>query len=175
MNDTTNNTSGSVLSWAFPYGIIFGLILVFETVLLYLVNLSYEKWVAVISYAILFGMSYFVISKRKEFQQNYITLGEGFKVGFIALFIATIISTIYIYIHMQYVDTHYLNAIIEKQMTELQDKGVSQAQIDVSMEWVYKIMTPTITTLIGFFSSGISSMVFALISAAILKNEKVIK
>jgi hypothetical protein len=60
-------------------------------------------------------------------------------------------------------------------MTELQDKGVSQAQIDVSMEWVYKIMTPTITTLIGFFSSGISSMVFALISAAILKNEKVIK
>lgn len=175
MNDNTIQPSESLLKWALPYGLIFGLILVFETVLLYLLNLSYEKWVSVLVYVVLFGMSYFAIKKRKELQGNYITLGEGFKAGFLALFIATIISTIYLYIHMQYVDTNYLSTIINMQLVDLQDKGVSQSQIDTSMEWIKKLMTPTITTLIGFISSGFSSLAFALISASILKNERVSK
>ena len=175
MNNTTNQPSTSIGAWALPYGLIFGLILIIQTVLLYLVNLSYEKWAAIITYALFFGMSFFVIKKRKEYQQNFITLGEGFKAGFVALTIAVVISSTYLYIHMQYVDTHFLSIMIDKQITEMQEKGLTEAQIETSMEWIDKIMTPLTSTLIGLFSSIFTCLAFALISAALHKNERVLK
>ncbi|MBP6759738.1 MAG: DUF4199 domain-containing protein [Flavobacterium sp.] len=162
-------------------GILFGVIMVLEFVIMYvigmrsLVNSSAGVIVNIANYLILPVVFIFLgcNNYKKNINNGFISFGECLKTGVSISFIAAIIyatfNVIFNFIFPEFVDEMIS---ISKEAMITKNPEMTSAQIEMGLSMVKKFMNPLIVFPFTLAMFSFIGLIYSLIIGAILKNEK---
>ncbi len=179
-----NNKTNPLLISSMTYGLYLGIVMVIYSLLLFFLNVkpigfTLPILLSLVSLAIaFFGIFLSTKKVRNEVLGGEITFGQGILIGLVVIFVASVISAIYVYIQSTIIDPDYMKNILEAQkewMYEfMSSKGVSEEQIEKAIEGIdakMNEMNPLKTAITSIVSSTIFGLIISLITSAILKKK----
>lgn len=158
---------------AIKYGIIGGLAGILISLILFFANLQYESWSkwlqsVVMIAAIILGIK--AIADANKYK--LVPFGSLFSGGMIVTVIIAVISVVYFLVYSNFIETNFLENLMDVSRKQMTEKGLSEEQIDAAMKISEKFMSPAIMTVISLISSLIMGAIISLIGAAIFKKDK---
>jgi hypothetical protein len=118
------------------------------------------RWVGYIIYIAM------VILAHKYYKDNgsgYMAYGEGIGIAFWMALVGSTISSIFTYIYIKFVDAGFIEAIKDSQIQQMQERGMSDAQIDQAMSISSSFMTPEAFLIMGVVFGIIGIVITALL------------
>ena len=166
-------------SIALKWGIISGLVSILYAILLYVIDakLLAGTWT---SLSLVFIIVFIVLSV-KEFkltQEGYINLSEALFTGFFTFVIGSLISALFGYVLMNFIDTNLpiiiKDTVIENAVAMMQKFGASEADISNALERLNEQDYSVTLKRVGLNFLGTSAFGFVLsfIVAAIMKKKR---
>ena len=167
-------------SIAIKWGIISGLVSILYTILLYVIDaklLASGTWT---SLSMVFIITFIVLSV-KEFkltQEGYINLSEALFTGFFTFVIGSLISALFGYVLMNFIDTNLpiiiKDTVIENAIAMMQKFGASEADISKVLDTIKEADYSVTLKRVGLNFLAISAYGFVLsfIIAAIMKKKR---
>jgi len=108
---------------------------------------------------------FFAHKSFKEGSNGYMSYGQGLGIGMWIALISSVISSIFTYIYVKFIDAEFIKMMMEKQEEQMQERGMSEEQIKQAMDMTAKFMTPEMMLGFGiFFGFIILIAVFALVT-----------
>ena len=158
----TNLTNGLILGLA---GIVYSLVI-------YFLDLSFNKAQGFVFIVIQIGLLYFLLkSYRDNFMHRQITYGQSVGAGVIICLYYALIMAVFTYILYTVIDP----GLISKQLAFTEEamvkKGVSQSAIDAAMAMQTKIMKPAIMAPLSIFGSMLWGVIISLLVSIFIKKE----
>lgn len=167
MDQTVNPWKANLTS-----GVIFALIGVVYSLVIYFLDLSFNKvqgWIfLVIQIVVLF---FLVKSYRDNFKYGAITYGEALGAGVIIFLYYAIIMAVFTYLLYAVIDPDLIDkqlAFIEEEMIK---RGLPESAIEAGMKFQTKIIKPAVMAPISIFGSMFQGLIMSLIVAAFVKKE----
>jgi hypothetical protein len=148
-------------------GVIFGLLGVVFTLVMYFLDLTFNKVPGYIFLvAQLFIIYYMIRSYRNSYLHGYITYGQSLGAGVIIFLYSSIITAIFTYILYKFIDTGLTAKLLAFTEEAMVKKGLPQQAIDAGMAMQKKIMIPEIMapfTILGtMFGGTIISLIISI-------------
>ena len=158
------------------YGLLTGAVSIVFSILTYILDVPFKSPVMYFSFVILLtGIIYGTFQYRNSYFGGYISFGKAFLSGFIIVLTATVLSSLYSYIFLTFIDPGYLEKIIQQTLEQTEakmaDKGVSADQMEPALAMTRKFMSPIIMMIFGILTSAFFGAILSLIAAAFLKKE----
>ncbi len=157
------------------YGIILGIVSVLISVVVYALGMHYDQdWkMGSIGIIAMIAVIFIGIKKFKEFNDGYLTVGQALKTGIGIALIGGIISVIYSYIFMTFIEPDFMVNTMEKAQETMIEKypQLSDEQIEAQIEMMNKFSGPAITSAFTLIGSLFFGFIISLISGFILKND----
>jgi len=156
------------------YGIGTGVALIILSLILYITNMYMNKILGYLTYLILIaGMVVGSLQYRKVQLNGFMTYGQAFKTSFLIGLFASIISAIFTFFYVKYINTGLIEEILTltRQKIEAKAGTMSQEQIDQAMSWTERFMTPVWITILGFLGFAFWSAIIALVISFFLKKK----
>jgi len=170
---TINQTGGaSVKSVAIRYGLITGIVTVIYSLILYMSDLNNNKWLSWISTAI---MIVGIVMAHKHFKsQNggFMTYGQGLGIGSLLSVVVGVLSGIFLYIYMKFIDSHFMERMQEAQYLEMEKRGMSDEQIEQAAQLSQKITGPEMMVVWAIIGTLFFGFILSLIISAFTKNTR---
>ncbi len=164
----------SVVMPSLMYGIYLGFALIVYSLILFLLDVDFESKLKWISYVIMAaGLFWAMVSVRDKELGGFATYGKAFGIGFWTALFAAIISGIFTYIYVIYIDPGLLDEILlrtEESMLE-SNPDMSDEQLDMALSWTEKLTTPVWSTIWAFLANVIFGTILSLIIAIFAKRE----
>jgi len=153
-------------------GIIFGMVGVVYSLIIYFLDLSLNQWQGLVFMLIEIVLLFFLVkSYRDNYMHGTMTYGQGLGAGMIIFLYYSIIAAIFAYILYAIIDT----GLVDKQLAMIEDKmgqrGLPQSAIDASMSIQKKIMKPGIMAPMSIFGNMFTGLIMSLIVAAFVRKE----
>ncbi len=164
----------SALMPSLSAGLILGIILIVYSLLLYVVDLNENVWLASISYVITAVVLYFaIINFRDKDQNGFLSYGKGVGVGTLIGFFASILLAIFTYIYVSYIDPSVLEeAFISAEESILeQNPNIGDDELDTAMGMVEIFTSPVMMAVMTVFWYTMVSVVFSLLISIFAKHE----
>jgi hypothetical protein len=163
------NTRDVILKW----GLIGGVATVIMGLLSFLLGFSDSK---AIQYAGVILMLAIIVlglfDYRDKFGGGFASFGGLFKVGLMIGLIIAVISVIWSFIYMNFIDTELLGRILLKTEIDLESRGLSDSEVKIAMEYTEKLMKPGYMAVVSLASTLFMSAIISAISALVIKNNK---
>jgi len=158
------------------YGLLTAAISIVFSVFTYLLEVPMKSPVMYFSLVILLaGLIYGTLQYRNTTLGGYISFGNAFLSGFIIVLVASIVSSIYSYIFLTFIDPSYLERIIQQSLEQTEakmiEKGISEEQMEPALAMTRKFMSPIMMSVMGILSSAFFGAILSLITAAFVKKE----
>ena len=169
---STSLTTPTPTQVGLRYGLITGVVLAILSVILQLTDLAQNTWVGLFNWVILFAGIFLGIKEYKAQNEGFMSFGEGTKTGVIVAAVAGLFTSIFSYIYFTFVDPTALEKIRDLQITAMEDRGMSDAEIEQAMSVAGMFTSPGAIALMGLLFTVIVGLVFALIISAFLKKER---
>ena len=161
-----------IKSNAVKYGIIGGLGGIIISLILFFLHMQFESWAKWLQTFIMLSAIILGIRAIAEDNRNkLVPFGTLFKGGMMITLIVAIISIIYFLIYSNFIETDFVDKILEVSRQKMADKGLSEEQTDRAIEMTKKFMSPVFMTVIALISNLIIGAVTSVIGAAIFKKE----
>jgi hypothetical protein len=153
-------------------GLILGLVGIVYSLIVYFLDLSFNKAQGYIFMVIQIVLLYFLIkSYRDNFMHGQITYGQSLGAGVIICLYYAIIMAIFTYLLFTIIDT----GLVAKQLAFAEEtmvkKGLPQATIDTAMKFQSKIMKPAIMAPLSIFGNMLWGVVLSLIISIFIRKE----
>lgn len=153
-------------------GLIMGLVGIVYTLIVYFLDLSFNRTQGYIFLLIQVALLYiFVKSYRDNFRYGYITYGQAVGAGVVICLYYSILIAVFTYILYTVIDS----GLTEKQLAFTEDmmveRGLPQAQIDAGMAIQKKIMVPAIMAPLSIFGNMLYGTVMSLLVAIFVRKE----
>lgn len=149
-----------------------GVVLIIYSVLLYILDLSMVKGLSYINYVLIIaGLIWFTINYRNTSLGGNISYGQALGYGTIIVVLAALISSIYSYIFMKYIDPSFVEKLIAVGEQEMINQGMSDDQIEMAQSMQKRFMQPGLMNIMGFVWFSILGFIITLITSAIVKKE----
>ncbi|MBC7885955.1 MAG: DUF4199 domain-containing protein [Saprospiraceae bacterium] len=158
-------------------GLILGVASIVFTLGLYLINpkfmLSWGSWAGII--IMVYFMRKSVLDQKKD-NKGFISLGEGFKMGWLTYILGTVISTLFSFVLINYIDPSLIEILKDIQIEAIEQISKSfnmpedtmQAQIEAIEDTnPFSVASLGIALPISFLFPG---AVIAIIIASVLKK-----
>jgi len=159
---------------ALIYGLISGFVGIVVSVIFYVMGLTLETWVGLVSMAIgIIVLVYLLRAYRNEHLGGFATYGQLILMVLLIAVIGSIISTIYTYLLYTVIDPELIEKV--KIMTEerlMNNPRIPESMYDSVLEKMEKRMTVGKMTMNAFIFGTIGTFIIGLIVAAFLKKEK---
>jgi hypothetical protein len=160
-------SAASVKSVALRYGLLTGLVTVIYSFILYVSGYSENKGLSLLGTVILIGGIVLAHKYFKKENGGFMRYGQGLGIGSLVSVVVGLMSGIFMYIYIKFIDSGYLDKIRETQIAELEKRNMSEEQIEQAMAITKKMMNPEMmvvwavigTLFIGFFLSLIISAI----------------
>jgi hypothetical protein len=153
-------------------GLILGLIGIVYTMVFYFLDLTLNKVQAYVFLVLLIVILFFLVkSYRNSFRHGYITFGQAFGAGIIIFLYYSIISAVFAYILYAIIDPNLIDKQLAFTEEVMQQKGVPQEALDMSMSIQRKIMKPAIMAPMSLFGNMFYGLIMSLIVAAFVRKE----
>ena len=154
------------------YGLLTGLVSVIFSFILFATSLDQSpvRWLGV---AIVVGGM--LLAHRQFKQQNggFMGYGEGLGIGVLLSLVSGIISTLFSYVYITFIDPDYMNRVMETTRAKMEQQGnMSDAQIEQATAMVQKFSSGGWILLFGIIVSLVTGLLIALVVSAITKNPK---
>ncbi len=157
---------------ALTHGAILGVVYVLYSILLYLLDLNFEKWASWANYLIMIiAIIWATKSYRDNIEKGHISYSKALGYGVVVVFSSTIISALYIYIFMKYIDTDLIEKMFVMMENELMKKGLQDEEIEMAVEINKKFMSPASLALISIPTMTFVGFIISLITSIFLKKE----
>ena len=107
-----------------------------------------------------------VFLAHKYFKDNgdtFMTYGQGVGIGFWLALVSSVVSSIFTYIYMKFIDTGYVDMIRQKSIEQMEAKGSSDQEIEMAMKYVEMFTTPEMILVFGLFFGILMLVIVALI------------
>ncbi|WP_369047671.1 DUF4199 domain-containing protein [Tenacibaculum sp. UWU-22] len=154
------------------YGLLLGGASVILSLIIYATGNSLnQNWItSVISTLLIVGFIVAAIKKFKQANGEFLSWGQAVKVGVGVAVVAGLILAIYNYIFMNFIEPDFMNQVMEKQQQLMIDKGLTDEQIETSMQMAKKFQSPAISAAMSIVSSAVFGFIISAIAGAILKK-----
>ncbi len=162
----------SVSNTAMRYGLIVGLICVIYSFILAMLDESMNRGLSIVTYVILIVGMVMAFKYFKANNSGFMTYGEGLGIGTLMSLIVGLLTSIFMYIYLKFVDPEMMNRAMEMQRVAMEERGMDDAQIDQAMEMANKFSSPELMIVFGTLGFVVFGFIFALIIAAIMKNAR---
>lgn len=149
-------------------GIRYGLILAFVGIIMFLifmitgVNMSGNaRWLSFPIYIVIIFLAH------KYFKENgdgFMTFGQGVGISFWMGLLSSVISSIFTYFYIKFIDGSMIQQAKDAEIEKMQNKGMSDEQIDQAMQFAAAFMTPEAFLIIGL----IFGIIFIVITGLII-------
>ena len=152
------------------YGLIAGVVMIIYSMILQLTGLALETWAAWISYIFLAVIIYLGHNKFKEGGDGFMSFGQGLGIGFWISLVGGLISSVFSFIYFTFIDSSFIDQMMEKARYDMEEAGNTDAQIEMAMEWTSKIMSPAGLFIMGIVGILFMGFIISLIVSAITKK-----
>lgn len=155
------------------YGAGTGLGMIVLTLILYVSNLYMNQTLGYIAYLVLIaGMVIGSLQYRKFQLKGFMTYGQAFSVNFLIGLFASIVSIIFFFFYVKYINTGMIEELLAMTRTKMEAKAgsMSQDQMDQAMAMTEKFMNPVWMVIWGFLAYAFMSAIFALIIGIFIKK-----
>ena len=115
-----------------------------------------------------------LIFAHKEFKNDgdgYMSFGQGLGIGTLVALISSLISSVFTFIYVSFINTNFIDAIREKSIADMEAKGQSQAQIDQAMPFVEMFTSPAAMLIMGVLMGVLFGFIISLIVTIFTKNQ----
>ena len=171
MEPNTPTTKWQVI---IKFSLIYALALIGLMLVFFILDMPIkDNWVmnilniVIVAGAIFYGLK----STRDETLNGFMSYGEGLGAGCFIVLFATIILTAYNYLHMTVIDPDMMNRVIEEAQRKMIEKGDSEENIDMAMQYIKKFSTPGIASIFAFIFQFLFGFVITLIVAIFTKKD----
>jgi hypothetical protein len=163
----------SILVNALNWGVIIGLISIVYSVILYMLNQTFNQ---ALGYAgiiiIIAGLALAMKSYRDNVLDGVLPFGKAFGFGILIIIVAGLLGAIFTYLLYAVIDSGLSEKMMEFTTEKMLKRGVPEAQLDVVLERAQKFQKPFPMAISGFIASCLGGVVLSLIIAAIFKKEE---
>src|SRR5512140_1874312 len=153
-------------------GLILGLIGIVYNLVMYFLDLTFNKTQGYVFLLILIVSLFFLLkSYRNNYLRGYITYGQAVGAGVVIFLIYSIITAVYTYILYTVIDpelTAKQLAFTEEMMAK---KGMPQQALDTAINMQKKMMKPGIMFIVGIFMTMIYGVIISLVAAIFVRKE----
>lgn len=153
-------------------GVIFALLGIVYSLVIYFLDLSFNKvqgWIfMVIQIVILF---FLVKSYRDNYKYGAITYGEALGAGVIIFLYYAIIMAVFTYLLYAVIDPDLIDKQLAFAEEEMIKRGIPESAIEAGMKVQAKMMKPAIMAPLSIFGSMIQGLIMSLIVAAFVRKE----
>ena len=107
-----------------------------------------------------------VVFAHKYFKDNgdgFMSYGQGVGIAFWIGLVGGIISSIFTYLYIKFVDTSFVELAKERQIETFRQQGMTDQQIDQAMSFSESFMTPEAMFLMMFIGSIILTVIYGVI------------
>ena len=116
-----------------------------------------------LGYVITAFIIYFAHKYYKENGDGFLSYGQGIGIAFWIGLVSGVISSIFQYLYIKFVDTGFMDLIRERQIEQMQQQGLSDEQIDKAMEFSAMFMSPEALLIFMVFGSIVAAIIIGLI------------
>lgn len=112
---------------------------------------------------------------QKEYKTNgdgYMNYGEGLGIGTLLALISSIISSVFVWVYVSYINTNFIDNIRQSTMMKLEEQGMSDTEIDRVMEMSDKFSGPTAMLIFGILGGVFFGFLISLVISAIVKTTR---
>ena len=153
-------------------GLILGLIGIVYSLVIYFLDLSFNKIQGYVFIFLQIVILYFLIkSYRDNFLHGNITYGQAFGAGVIICLYYAILIAIFTYILYSVIDPGLINKQLSFTEEMMLKKGLTQAQVDAGMAVQSKIMKPAIMAPLSVFGTMLGGLIISLIVGIFVRKE----
>lgn len=167
----TATPSASTAPVGTRYGLLTGLVTVIITFGIYALQVEQHP---VARFATIVVLIVGIILAQRNFKaQNagFMSYGQGISVGLTVSGMVGLLSAIFMYVYMNFVDPDLMTRIMEKARADMEAKGsMSDAQIDQAMAMSAKFTTGPIMLAFTVLGSILIGLIISLIASAFTKN-----
>jgi hypothetical protein len=167
-----NNSYKNTFEPALLYGGITGGAILLHSVVLYALDASFSVYAQITGYILPIVLLVLVLSMyRKEKLGGIMTYSQSFGMGALVMVVAGVISAIYMYVFIKYIDPNFINVMMQMQEDKMLEKGLDEAAIEQAMEFTSKMRSVGFLTIMSFVGTAFMGVVFSAIVSIFLKKE----
>lgn len=153
-------------------GIILGLIGIVYTLVLYFLDMTFNKSLGYIFMVVQIGILFYMLkSYRDTYLHGYMTYGQSLGAGVVIILYSTILTTIFSYILYKFIDTGLTGKILAITEEGMAKRGMTQEQIDGAMTVSKKMFTPGFMIISGFLGSMFFGTIISLLVSIFTRKE----
>jgi len=121
--------------------------------------------IGLVSYLVTIGILVTAIRKYRDDESGgYMSFGNGFLFVFLACIISGIITSIFTYIQLTFIDPGMMQEALNQQMAEMEKQGLTEEQMEMASSFTSILRSPVVLSLFAF----LGQLVFGAILGAIL-------
>ncbi|MEQ8413579.1 MAG: DUF4199 domain-containing protein [Imperialibacter sp.] len=152
------------------YGVIAGVVMIIYGLVLQLTGLVFESWASWINYIFLAVIIFLAHKKFKEDGDGFLSFGQGLGVGFWISLVGGVISSVFSFIYITFVDPSFIETMMEKARYDMEEQGMADAQIDQAMAMTENFLNPGMMFVFGIVGVLFFGFILSLIVSAITKK-----
>lgn len=172
--EETNDVSKK--SIAFKYGIVGGLIGIIVFVVQDFTGISSDPSLSWIGTVLSIVISAAIITVgHNEFKKNgdgFMNYGEGLGLGTLISLVSSIISSIFVYIYVSFINPAFLENVRLQQIEAMEKQGMSDAQIEQGMKMAENFSGPTAMLIFGIIGGVFFGFIISLVVSAFTKKSR---
>jgi hypothetical protein len=158
---------------AIKFGVIASLVSIILSLIFYFTSVEYASWSRYLSTFVSMLMIFLGVKSIADLNRNkFISFGSLFKAGMLISLILAVISIAYYFIYTNFINTDFLDGLIQVQREQMADKGLSEDDIDSAMEMAQKFSSPIFTVIFSFLTFLVIGAISSVIAAAVYKKEQ---
>jgi hypothetical protein len=155
------------------YGLYYGGFSILMMLVMYVTELNRSNAANYLNYIGLVVLAYFIYQFVQDFKgqnEGFISFQKIFKAGLSIGVLGGVLSSIFFYVQVKFIDTGYIKFVLDQAIIEMQKKGLSDAMIDTNMKMAAKWTTAEFFLLMGVVGSLFISSFVAVIMAFAMKK-----
>jgi hypothetical protein len=165
------NEAPTLRSVAFKWGLISGIISIALFIIYDILGLIGESWVSVIGLVVFFVIVFMAHGEFKKEGDGYMRYGQGLGLGTLTALISGVISSVFTFLYVSFINTEIPAMLLEKQIQSMEDSGQPQAQIDQSMPFLEMTTTPLAMLIFGVVFGVFFGFLVSLVASIFTKNQ----
>ncbi len=152
------------------YGLYMAIISIIYGLILQIADLAGNQALGYVGFVFFIALLILAQNEFKKDNEGFMSYGQGIGISMYIAVITSVLSTLFTYIYLKFVDDSMLTMIREKTEDQLIERGMSDAQIEQALEISGKFQTPEMILIFGIVGGFIMYLIVALIVTAITKK-----
>ena len=154
------------LKWGGISGVV-GILVFLILAMTGLIYKSSASWISAVPFIVI------LVLAHKEFKNEgdgYMNYSKGLGIGVFISAVSAVISTIFTYIYIKFVDTEYYENMNAALLEQWEEQGMTDQQIEAAMDFTSNMQNPELGILFGILGGVFFGFIISLIVTAFTKK-----